>query len=171
MNGLQIEPQFSCLDPGQIEELMDRFGQLLDSDEGRRRELPLTRGQSAAASCSMAEFRRTKIGEVMQAKHTLEATLEALADAVVLLDGKPPGHGIVTWRRHQGREFPCGGYDQMDLTPSRPPLGTTRLVPCAHCRRCVGELESAKAAADDLLRKTFSHTCSSECGEWMIWSA
>ena len=34
----------------------------------------------------LAEFRRTNIGEVLQAKNTLEATLEALPDAVVLLD-------------------------------------------------------------------------------------
>jgi signal transduction histidine kinase len=34
----------------------------------------------------LAEFRRTNIGEVVKAKNTLEATLEALPDAVVLLD-------------------------------------------------------------------------------------
>lgn len=34
----------------------------------------------------LTEFRRTNIGEVVQAKNTLEATLEALPDAVVLLD-------------------------------------------------------------------------------------
>ena len=35
----------------------------------------------------LAEFRRTNIREVLRAKNTLEATLEALPDAVVLLDG------------------------------------------------------------------------------------
>ena len=35
----------------------------------------------------LAEFRRTNVGEVVRAKNTLEATLEALPDAVVLLDG------------------------------------------------------------------------------------
>ena len=35
---------------------------------------------------NLAEFRRTNIGEVVRAKNTLEATLEALPDAVVLLD-------------------------------------------------------------------------------------
>ena len=48
-------------------------------------------GDLAAAFNQMAEdlteFRRTNIGEVVSAKHTLEATLEALPDAVVLLDG------------------------------------------------------------------------------------
>ena len=34
----------------------------------------------------LAEFRRTNISEVVRAKNTLEATLEALPDAVVLLD-------------------------------------------------------------------------------------
>jgi two-component system, NtrC family, sensor histidine kinase KinB len=36
----------------------------------------------------LAEFRRTNVGEVVRAKHTLEATLEALPDAVVLLDAE-----------------------------------------------------------------------------------
>ena len=36
----------------------------------------------------LAEFRRTNIGEVVRAKNTLEATLEALPDAVVLLDAR-----------------------------------------------------------------------------------
>lgn len=48
-------------------------------------------GELAAAFNQMAddlsEFRRTNISEVVQAKNTLEATLEALPDAVVLLDG------------------------------------------------------------------------------------
>ena len=40
----------------------------------------------------LAEFRRTNISEVVRAKNTLEATLEALPDAVVLLDagGRDP---------------------------------------------------------------------------------
>ena len=47
-------------------------------------------GELAAAFNQMAEdlaeFRRTNISEVVRAKNTLEATLEALPDAVVLLD-------------------------------------------------------------------------------------
>ena len=47
-------------------------------------------GELAAAFNQMAddlsEFRRTNISEVVKAKNTLEATLEALPDAVVLLD-------------------------------------------------------------------------------------
>jgi NtrC-family two-component system sensor histidine kinase KinB len=47
-------------------------------------ELAVTFNQMAE---DLAEFRRTNIGEVVRAKNTLEATLEALPDAVVLLDG------------------------------------------------------------------------------------
>jgi signal transduction histidine kinase len=36
----------------------------------------------------LAEFRRTNVSEVVRAKNTLEATLEALPDAVVLLDAR-----------------------------------------------------------------------------------
>lgn len=55
-------------------------------DVGSRDEL----GELASAfnqmAVDLAEFRRTNIGEVVRAKNTLEATLEALPDAVVLLD-------------------------------------------------------------------------------------
>jgi signal transduction histidine kinase/HAMP domain-containing protein len=48
-------------------------------------------GELAAAFNQMAEdlgeFKRTNISEVLRAKNTLEATLEALPDAVLLLDG------------------------------------------------------------------------------------
>jgi NtrC-family two-component system sensor histidine kinase KinB len=46
-------------------------------------ELAATFNQMAE---DLSEFRRTNIGEVVRAKDTLEATLEALPDAVVLLD-------------------------------------------------------------------------------------
>ena len=49
-------------------------------------------GELAAAFNQMAEdltvFRRTNVGEVVRAKNILEATLEALPDAVVLLDAE-----------------------------------------------------------------------------------
>jgi NtrC-family two-component system sensor histidine kinase KinB len=47
-------------------------------------ELAATFNQMAE---DLSEFRRTNIGEVVRAKNALEATLEALPDAVVLLDG------------------------------------------------------------------------------------
>jgi signal transduction histidine kinase len=46
-------------------------------------ELAVTFNQMAD---DLSEFRRTNIGEVVTAKNTLEATLEALPDAVLLLD-------------------------------------------------------------------------------------
>ena len=61
-----------------------RFGERIDI--GSRDEL----GELASAfnqmSDDLAEFRRTNISEVLRAKNTLEATLEALPDAVLLLD-------------------------------------------------------------------------------------
>ena len=62
---------------GQFEEQIE----LTSQDE--LGELASAFNQMAA---DLAEFRRTNIGEVVQAKNTLEATLEALPDAVVLLD-------------------------------------------------------------------------------------
>jgi hypothetical protein len=38
------------------------------------------------------EIRRTNISEVVQAKNTLEATLEALPDAVILSRSRQPTH-------------------------------------------------------------------------------
>ena len=50
----------------------------------------------------LAEFRRTNISEVVRAKNTLEATLEALPDAVVLLDAG----GADSVDEQSGRESP-----------------------------------------------------------------
>jgi len=77
--------------------------------------------------------------------------------------------GIVTWRRYHGPEFTANvmvkGPHAFAVAVCHEPSGVERRLPAM--RR---ELQSAKAAADDLLRRSFSHTCSSECGEWMIWS-
>ena len=77
--------------------------------------------------------------------------------------------GIVTWRHH-GREFMAEvmikAPDAFAVAVRHEPSGLVRRLPTM--RR---KLESAKAAADDLIRKPYSHTCSPECGEWMIWSA
>jgi NtrC-family two-component system sensor histidine kinase KinB len=84
-------------------------------------------GELASAFNSMAadlaEFRRTNIGEVVTAKHTLEATLEALPDAVVLLDADcrilSMNHAAVTAFRAAGVTEPktledlhIGGLDR-----------------------------------------------------------
>jgi hypothetical protein len=79
--------------------------------------------------------------------------------------------GIVGWRRYHGREFIAivmvKGPHAFAVAVCHEPSGLVRRLPTM--RR---DLESAKAAADDLVRKSFSHTCSLEfCGEWIIWSA
>jgi hypothetical protein len=75
------------------------------------------------------------------------------------------------WRRHHGREFtanvivkePCAHTVAVLHEPS----GVLRRLP-----RTFERLDAAKAAADDFVRRSFSHSCTVEsCGEWMIWSA
>lgn len=37
--------------------------------------------------------------------------------------------------------------------------------------RTYQRLQSAQAAADDLVRRTFKHSCSMEhCGDWLVWT-
>ena len=45
VHGLEIEPELAGFDAGEIEELVDGFGQLLDTDERRGNELPLPLGK------------------------------------------------------------------------------------------------------------------------------
>jgi hypothetical protein len=41
----------------------------------------------------------------------------------------------------------------------------------SHHARTFRRLESAKAAADNLIRRTFGHRCSFEdCGQWRMWT-
>ena len=61
-----------------------RFSERIDV-EGRD-ELGELAGAFNQMAEDLAEFRRTNVSEVVRAKNTLEATLEALPDAVVLLD-------------------------------------------------------------------------------------
>jgi hypothetical protein len=78
--------------------------------------------------------------------------------------------GTQTWRRHHGRELTAnvivkapGAYT---IAVWHEPSGAAR-----RASRIFPRLESAKAAADDLVRRSFAHSCSLDtCGEWIIWS-
>jgi hypothetical protein len=78
---------------------------------------------------------------------------------------------IVTWRRHHGHELAANvivqGTDSYAVFALHEPSGVVRRE-----WRTFARLDSAKAAADDLVRRSFKHTCTVEsCGEWLIWSA
>jgi two-component system, NtrC family, sensor histidine kinase KinB len=60
------------------------FAERIDVASGD--ELGELAGAFNQMAVDLAEFKRTNVGEVVRAKETLEATLEALPDAVVLLD-------------------------------------------------------------------------------------
>ncbi len=75
------------------------------------------------------------------------------------------------WRRHHGGELtanvilkePCAHTVAIVHEPS----GIVRRLP-----RTFSRLDAAKAAADNFVRRSFSHSCTVEhCGEWMIWMA
>ena len=66
---------------------------VVDDDAGVRQSLRLCLEAAGArvlgvatGGADLGEFRRTNVSEVLRAKNTLEGTLEALPDAVVLLD-------------------------------------------------------------------------------------
>ncbi len=70
----------------------------------------------------LAEFRRTNIGEVIAAKETLEATLEALPDAVLVIDGErkvSAANPRATDALGNTRER---ALDQLPLPDPRPPV-------------------------------------------------
>ena len=77
--------------------------------------------------------------------------------------------GVQTWRRLHG-DFIA---DVISIWPasyrvavSHAPSGVTRELPKVFQR-----LQSAQAAADDYLRRTFSHKCGMEsCGAWLLWT-
>ena len=77
---------------------------------------------------------------------------------------------MVTWRRHHGHELAANvivnGPDSYTVFAWHASSGVVRRDPKTFRR-----LDSAKAAADNLVRRSFNHTCKLEsCGEWMIWS-
>lgn len=74
-------------------------------------------GDLAAAFNEMAEhlseFRRINLGEVLRAKAALESTLQALPDAVVLLDGK---RHVLSMNRRAREVLGLGAADQVEAT-------------------------------------------------------
>lgn len=78
--------------------------------------------------------------------------------------------GMVTWRRHHGRDLVA------TVVVRRPRAHTIAVWNEAtgvvrEPRTVFQRLESAKAAADAQVRNSFDHVCSLEsCGEWMIWT-
>ena len=78
---------------------------------------------------------------------------------------------IHTWRRHHGDALTAHvvekGLRSYGVAVWHESAGIVRELP-----KTIQRLESAKAAADDLLRRTFAHTCTIElCGEWLVWTA
>ena len=77
--------------------------------------------------------------------------------------------GLQTWRRYHGElaaNVISQGPYSYTVAVWHESSGVVRQLPRAFAR-----LESAKAAADDLLRRTFFHTCTLEsCSEWLMWS-
>ena len=78
--------------------------------------------------------------------------------------------GIQAWRRHHGRDLTANVIvtpsETFEIAVLHEPTGALRRGSKTFTR-----LEAAKAAADDLLRRSYGHTCTVEsCGDWMIWS-
>ena len=75
-----------------------------------------------------------------------------------------------TWRRHHGPHLVATIIEDdstsFRVSVWRDPAGPVRSLPRAFAR-----LESAQAAGDDLLRRTFLHVCTRElCGDWLVWT-
>jgi NtrC-family two-component system sensor histidine kinase KinB len=69
---------------------------------------------------ALADYRSSSLGELLQAKHTLEATLAALPDAVIVID---PAERVVTLN-HPAREVLGATADGEDCRVEQLPLAT-----------------------------------------------
>ena len=77
---------------------------------------------------------------------------------------------VQTWRRFHADQFTASVIEKdprsYGVAAWHEASGIERELP----KRFSG-LDAAKAAADDLVRRTFGHRCTLErCGEWMIWT-
>ena len=77
--------------------------------------------------------------------------------------------GLPTWRRFHGELVAAviaRDTDAYTVAVWHEPSGVCHQLP-----RLFPRLEAAKAAADDLLRRMFTHKCGVDsCGEWLVWS-
>jgi len=74
------------------------------------------------------------------------------------------------WRRFHSHEL-IANILQRDAHTFVVAVWHTASEKGAHYAREFRKLDSAKAAADHLLRRTFGHRCSfEECGTWILWS-
>jgi hypothetical protein len=76
---------------------------------------------------------------------------------------------MIIWRRYHSSDLVANVQQSTRRTYVVAVWHTVSEVVYRH-PRTFARLESAKAAADDLIRRTFTHRCSLEhCGDWMPW--
>ena len=104
---------------------------------------------------NLAEYRQSSLGELLAAKHTLEATLNALPDAVIVLDpagevaaSNPPARALLAAAQRETasrldelplsaeqREAVCAALQGRPFTPGRTQFGQALTVPLHGTRR------------------------------------
>jgi hypothetical protein len=90
----------------------------------------------------------------------------ALADAAIAYATEA---SMIVWRRYHSSDLVANVLQSTRRTYVVAVWHTMSEVVYRH-PRTFARLESAKAAADDLIRRMFMHRCSLEdCGDWMPW--
>ena len=76
--------------------------------------------------------------------------------------------GTLTWRRHHGSDLAAQVVQQREsyvAEVSHEPSGAVCRAP-----KTFANPQAAKAAADELVRRSFGHQCTFDrCGQWMLW--
>lgn len=80
---------------------------------------------------------------------------------------------IVIWRRHHGSTLVAQVIARADVKGFEVTAWSSEAEHAATTQRApAGALDSAKAAADALVRRLFRHKCDwAVCGDWMRWVA
>jgi hypothetical protein len=79
--------------------------------------------------------------------------------------------GVHTWRRHHGHAL-VASVIQQTLDKHTVVVWDTASGNVQNLQKEFQRLQSAKAAADDLIRRAFDHTCTLDaCGDWLVWTA